>query len=701
MIRPAARDGTRTGPGGQAPTDESELSSRIRRALAATRLFLLSKQKPDGHWVAELEGDSILQSETILLLAFLGRLRTKRAHSIGRRLLDQQRPEGGWAIYPGGPVDPSATVKAYFALKLLGYDQKCAEMTAAREAALAAGGADAVNSFTRFYLALLGQIPYSACPVVPPELLFIPQRIPFSLGSVSAWSRTMIVPLSIMSALKPVVQVEESRGIRELFIRPPEEWPATCRPIPRHDRWGRCWAWLFRAANRVLHEYERLPWKPFRQWALEAAASWMHERIVGSDGLGSIFPPMVWSVIAFKALGFESDDPVLVECMSALGRLVIEEGDRSRVQPCHSPVWDTALTLKALSEAGQPPDSHEVQRGCRWLMNQQILERGDWGRSNRAAPGGWCFEYKNPYYPDVDDTAMALLALGTQYRIMPEHLQSAAACSTEFDPDLEPMIGIACAFTLGTSWVRGMQNGDGGWGAFDRNNHLRPLCFVPFADHNAMIDPSTPDLTGRVLEALGMLGLRQGHKPIDRAVKYLRKTQEPDGAWTGRWGVNTIYGTWQAITGLRAVRVPPSDPCIERGVKWLLACQQECGGWGESPESYSNPTLRGRGPVTASQTAWALLGLMAAGLEEGPEVRRGVLFLLDRQRPDGNWDEPEFTGTGFPEVFYLRYHYYRTYFPLMALARYFRLTSLSLRDAGRQQDANPDLHEEPCDFPGR
>ncbi|MFM9058252.1 MAG: squalene--hopene cyclase [Planctomycetaceae bacterium] len=638
-----------------APTAER---AALAAAASRTAAWLAARQAADGHWRAPLEGDTILESEYIILLAWAGRLDTPEAAGCGRRILEQQLADGGWALHPDGPLDVSASVKAYLALKLLGHDPASPDLVRARHAIAGAGGPWAVNSFTKFYLALLGQMPYAACPAVPPEMVLLPDWFPVNLHRVSAWSRTMIVPLSLMWAFKPVRRIPADRGIAELFAV-----AGGARPPAPGDRGG--WAVFFRAIDRVLKGCEAVGFVPLRARAVQACRRWMLARFAGSDGLGAIFPPIVWSFIGLKSLGCADDAPEVRECWDQLQRLVEREPDgTTRLEPCRSPVWDTAITLIALEEAsrGRPQPAGAVadlDRAVDWLLANEIRTAGDWARRTSAEPSGWCFEYANRFYPDVDDTAMVVIALATWRR--------AARGRTPGAADRLARVGTAIA--RARAWLVAMQNADGGWGAFDRDNDCEFLCKVPFADHNAMIDPSSPDLAGRVLEAFGKSGLRVGHPAVDRAVAYLRRSQEVDGAWFGRWGVNYVYGTWQALAGLRAVGVPADDEAIRAGADWLVARQQADGGWGETPESYADRALAGTGPVTASQTAWAVAGLVAAGRGGSRAVRRGVRWLVERQEADGSWAQREFTGTGFPKVFYLRYHWYPIYFPLVALAR--------------------------------
>ena len=673
---PSSHDGVGGGPVGAAVAPRRDNADRVAtgsRALAPDRMaaaatltadWLARRQAADGHWRAPLEGDTILESEYLLILAWAGRLDGPEIEGCGKRILAEQRPDGGWSIYPGGPVDASASVKAYLALKILGHDPESPALVRARRAITACGGPLAVNSFTRFYLALLGQLPYAACPAVPPEAILLPDWFPINLRRVSSWSRTMIVPLSLMWAFKPVRHLPADRGIAELF--------ADARDVPPGPVDTGFWSVFFRGVDRVMKACESVGLMPLRARAVQACRRWMLERFDGSDGLGAIFPPIVWSYVALKAMGCGDDAAEVRECRSQLARLVEHEADgTTRIEPCRSPVCDTAITVIGLSESVRDGHCHvggSLERALDWLLANEIRCVGDWSARAAAEPSGWCFEYANRFYPDVDDTAMVLIALAAW--------RTAVAVS----PGDHRAIAVAEAVGRARRWLEAMQNGDGGWGAFDRDNDCDLLCKVPFADHNAMIDPSSPDLAGRVLEAFGKTGLSAGSPAVARAIAYLRRTQEADGSWYGRWGVNYIYGTWQALEGLRAVGVPADDPLVQRAADWLEARQQPDGGWGETPESYADPSLAGCGPPTASQTAWAVSGLVAAGRGTGRAARHGASWLVSRQEPDGSWLQSEFTGTGFPKVFYLRYHWYPVYFPLLALVRVSRALA-----AGRQE----------------
>jgi len=659
------------------------LGTPVRRAITRTKQWLLNQQHADGSWCAELEGDTLTETETILLLAFLGRENSDLAQRAAAYIVEKQLPEGGWAMYPGGKVAISGSVEAYFALKLTGHDPSAEYMRRAREAILAHGGADAVNSYTRFFLALLGQISYRQCPAVPPEIMLLPKWFPINIYNVSAWSRTIIVPLSIVSAMQPVRKIDPRLGIRELFIRKPDDWPPLRCPGLKGGTGLLSWDRFFRTVDNLFKWCQRRRFLPFRRRAIAAAKNWMLERFQESDGLGAIYPPIVWSLFALKCLDYADDSDEVLYCLKQLEDLVIDDPQNgtARVQPCKSPVWDTAIKLRALLASGIHNDIPPVRKAAAWLLDRQINRSGDWAETANAEPGGWCFEYANAFYPDVDDTVMTLIALHAQLNdttetggSLPPDLYLISEIDDDDDANQEENI-VAMEQTVqaiqrGEQWILAMQNDDGGWGAFDRNNNREFLCHVPFADHNAMIDPSTPDLTGRVLEALGKLGRRLGDPAVDRAVAYVRRAQQADGSWFGRWGVNYIYGTWQAITGLTAVGVPADDPAIAAGANWLLAHQQTEGGWGESPDSYEHPHLRGQGNPTASQTAWAVMGLIAAGFQRHHAVTRAIRYLTLMQNKEGTWDETDFTGTGFPRVYYLRYHYYPIYFPLLALSQW-------------------------------
>ncbi len=673
----------------------------VEQAMGRTRDFLLQRQQADGHWVAELEGDTILESEYILLLAFLGQGQSARAQEAAAYLLKQQSADGSWGNYPGGPIDVSAAVKAYLALKITGHDPNSPEMARGQAAILAVGGIERVNSFTRFYLAMLGLIPYSLCPAVPPELILIPDWAPFNIYEMSAWSRTIVVPLSLLWACQPVTALPAEMGIDELYATPERRLPQKIRGVNLEGEPGWWdWAGFFQGVDGVVKWVERQGIKPLRARAVRRAERWIFAHLEHSDGLGAIFPPIIWTIIGLRCLGQGDDSPIVQSQLAELEKLVIrDDGATSggvptvRLQPCLSPVWDTAITLIALRDAGVPRTDPAIERAKAWLLSKEVRQPGDWSRSRPTVePGGWYFEYRNEFYPDFDDTAMVLIAFG---RCLPEGLGESwsidwpNATSRKADPPAETAMlagraadsaaavqGVDDAQALlgparrGINWLQAMQSRDGGWGAFDADNTREVFTKVPFADHNAMIDPSSADITARILEALASVGVSASEPWIEQALNYVWNDQLPDGAWFGRWGVNYLYGTWQVLQGLTRFGISPEDSRLQRGARWIVSKQQSGGGWGETPATYDDPSLRGTGTPTASQTAWAILGLVAAGLARTEAASRGVQFLLETQQSDGSWEEPEFTGTGFPRVFYLRYHYYRIYFPLMALARY-------------------------------
>jgi squalene-hopene/tetraprenyl-beta-curcumene cyclase len=616
----------------------------VASAIAAARRHLLSLQRTDGAWWGELEGDTILESEFILTMQFLGRVDDPRVRKAAEYIRRQQLPDGGWAIYPGGPAEVSASVKDYFVLKLLGDDPDAPHMARARARIRELGGIEACNTFTRIYLALFGQYPWSGCPAVPPELVLLPRWAPFSLYHISSWSRAIVAPLSIVWAFRPLCRVPEHAQIPELGVgHAPRRSGRTLRE--------RLWRAFFTRVDGSLKLAERVRFQPLRGRALRAAEAWIHARLDRSDGLGAIFPPIVYTILAFRCLGYELDDPRLVAQIGELSKLGLEEGDTYRLQPCFSPIWDTALAARALWETG-PGGEESLERAARVLLDHEVREPGDWSLAcPGVAPGGWYFEWANESYPDSDDTG-EVLGLLARLRLT--------------DPADERRRRAAIERAL--AWELAMQNRDGGWGAFDKDCDREFLTFVPFADHNAMIDPSCEDITGRLLEALSALGVPRDHASIRRAVAYLRASQQPDGTWYGRWGCNYIYGTSLALAGLRAVGEDLDEPRYQRAADWLEARQNADGGWGELPLSYEDPARKGEGPSTPSQTGWALLGLVACGRVDSPAVERGVGYLLAEQEPDGSWKDDFWTGTGFPRVFYLRYHLYATYFPLRALA---------------------------------
>jgi len=622
----------------------------VHNAVESAQRYLLSIQAEDGHWCGELEGDTILESEYVLTMHFLGRLQENRCRKAAEHLRRKQLPGGGWAIYEGGPAEVSSSVKAYFVLKLMGDDPNAPHMVRARDTILTLGGIEACNSFTRIYLAIFGQCSWDDCPAVPPEIVLLPDSFVFNIYKMSSWSRGIVVPLSVIWASKPSCPVPDYAAIPELHIEQPR--PAH---IPR-TRKERHWRNFFTQIDRMLKRLEAGGLTPYRKKALAACEKWIHERLVHSDGLGAIFPPIINTIIAFRCLGYALDDPRLLAQIHELEKLELEDDETLHIQPCFSPVWDTALVMEALSDGGTPADDPAMLKAARWLLDKEVKEIGDCKKACPAAePGGWYFEYANEWYPDTDDTAEVLTAL------------SRAKFPGEAD-DLARQGAIA----RGQAWLLAMQNRDGGWGAFDKDCDNEVLTYIPFADHNAMIDPSCEDITGRALEALHAIGVPADHPAVRRAAAFVESKQFPDGTWYGRWGCNYIYGSFLALRGLLHAGADLREGRYQKTATWIRSHQNADGGWGELPHSYDDPTTKGQGPSTPSQTAWALVTLFSTGDRDSDAVRRGVEYLLAHQLYDGSWKDEHWTATGFPKVFYLRYHLYATYFPLRALALYAR-----------------------------
>lgn len=616
---------------------------KVERAARATTDYLFSQQNGDGHWCAELQGDTLLESEYVILHAFLGaRPDDPKVQALCRYLWKERVPGVGWVQFPGGKIEVSCSVKAYLALKWAGYPIDSPEMTEARELILKAGGIDACNSFTKFYLAMVGQYKWTDCPAVPPELFMAPHWLYFNIYSMSEWSRVIVTPLSIIFSKKPVHKM--SVNVDELYLTKE-------RPRPAYTKKLFSWKNFWTVVNKLLWVHEALPFKPLRKTSVQRAEKWMVERIEGSDGLGAIFPPIVNSLIAFTCLGYAQDHPHVQRAKQELINLEIWEDDTLRVQPCKSPVWDTVISMIALQESGLQQDDPRLLKAADWLMSKQSFKVGDWKVfTPHAEPGGWSFFYNEPWHPDNDDTTYALTALARVNH-----------------PDKERH---AYSLKQGLQWLLAMQNSDGSWSSYDRNNNRVGLEFMPFADHNAMIDPGTADITARVVETLSHFGYTSDSARIRKALDFIYPRQESDGSYWGRWGVNYIYGTWQVLKGLAAVKVSPQHPTMQACVEWLKSVQKPDGGWGETVGSYDDPNLKSVGHSTASQTAWALMGLLSACDPNDEAIQKGFEYLVSTQKADGSWDEHWWTGTGFPKVFYLRYHFYKIYFPLFAFGMY-------------------------------
>jgi squalene-hopene/tetraprenyl-beta-curcumene cyclase len=641
-----------------------ETGGVLKTSIEAATRAVLGYKRPDGHWVFELEADCTIPAEYVLLRHYLGEpvdaaLEAKIANYLRR----VQGAHGGWPLVHDGDFDMSASVKAYFALKMIGDSVDAPHMARAREAIRSRGGAVHSNVFTRFMLAMFGVLTWRSVPVLPVEIMLLPMWSPFHLNKISYWARTTIVPLMVLAALKPCAKNKLCIGIDELFLEAPHSIGMTAR-APHQSRG---WFALFRMLDSILRLLEPLFPKKLRARAIESAVAFIEQRLNGEDGLGAIYPPMANTVMMYEVLGKPADYPPRATTRNGIDRLLVIGEHEAYCQPCVSPVWDTSLTCHALIEAGGDEALGSMKQGLDWLLPRQVLDvSGDWAvKRPHVRPGGWAFQYNNDYYPDLDDTAVVVMAMDRARR---------ASRGGEYDT----------AIARGREWIEGMQSRDGGWAAFDVNNLEYYLNNIPFSDHGALLDPPTEDVTARCISMLAQLGeTPQTSKAVADGIAYLRRTQLAEGSWYGRWGLNYIYGTWSVLCALNAAGMDQRDPVIRKAVNWLTSIQNEDGGWGEDAISYRLDYRGFEGaPSTASQTAWALLGLMAAGDVGNPAVARGVRYLIDTQSEKGLWDEQRYTATGFPRVFYLRYHGYPKFFPLWALARYRNLRNTNSRVVG-------------------
>ena len=628
--------------------------SRLSASIEDATRFLLERRRPEGFWAGELEADTSLESDYVLLQLWLhqpgpdGRWTPPslaRVEKAARYILSKQTATGGWNIYFGGPDNVSASVKAYCALKLVGLPGSEIALARARRRILALGGVEAANSYTKIYLSYFGLFDREKTPTIPPEVFLLRESSKVNIYEISSWSRAILAPLAILGAKRASRRPPAGFTLAEIYsgIEPPK---------PNLVSWKGFFLW----ADFSLKIWERLGINGLRTKAIDAATQWMIERLEGSDGLAAIFPAMMNSIMALTELGYGLDHPLVQREVERFENLILEEEDTLRLQPCHSPVWDTAISAFAIARAHPSPSPKvraALETASEWLLSKEVKQPGDWIVKNPGVePGGWYFEYENEFYPDCDDTAKVLLAL-EQARPADKSRHRAAR-------------------DRGMAWLASMQCADGGWAAFDRDNDAEILTHVPFADHNAMLDPSCPDITGRAIEALSGVGGERYRLNVLRGMDYLRSVQHEDGSWFGRWGVNYIYGTCFALRGLRAAGEDPREAHMIQAGEWLRSIQNADGGWGETCGSYDDPGAKFGGPSTPSQTAWALLGLFAAEDFHSGSVEAGVRYLIEGQNEDGSWDEEEWTGTGFPSVFYLRYHLYRQYFPLLALGEYAR-----------------------------
>jgi squalene-hopene/tetraprenyl-beta-curcumene cyclase len=639
---------------------------RITEGVSRAKDWLFGQQHPDGYWCGELEADSMLESDYIFMHTLLGTGEPGRMERAINEILRHQNEDGGWGLFPGGPSNISYGVKAYLALKLMGWSKDHSVLVKAREWVLAHGGVVECNTFTKIYLCALGQYDYDAVPAIPPEIVLFPNWCYFNIYEISSWSRGILVPLSIIYAKKPFKKLAPEQGIEELFVGGREN-------ANLHLRWDKKkpfgWRNFFLACDRIAHLAERVHIRPLRKVALKRAEAWMLERFEKSDGLGAIYPAMLNSIVALRCLGRSVDDPQLIRALDEFEKLGIDCPDGTadystptfRMQPCFPPVWDTAQAMYALGEAGVRRDDPRMLKAADWILSKEVRQKGDWAEKvKNVEPGGWYFEFNNEFYPDVDDTGQVLLALNCVENPRERY---------QYD---------ACQRAL--NWIWAMQCKNGGWASFDRDNTKMIFQYIPFADHNAMLDPPTVDITGRMLEMLALYGVTRNDPRVEKAIQFILKEQEPDGSWFGRWGVNYLYGTFLVLRGLEAMGFWNHEPAVQQAAEWIRMVQNADGGWGETCGTYDDPNQRGIGPSTPSQTAWAVLGLLAAGDTRSDSVAKGIRWLVDRQHEDGSWDElvpgrngeSYYTGTGFPRVFYLGYHLYKQYFPLLALTTYER-----------------------------
>jgi squalene-hopene/tetraprenyl-beta-curcumene cyclase len=618
------------------------LLARAREAVERSRGYFLRRQAEEGHWHFSMEANATMDAQYIFFNRILGRSMPEVERRLADHLLATQGEDGGWPLFYGGEGHISASIEAYFALKLIGHDAEEEPMRRARAFILAGGGAAKAQVFTRFFLAYFGQFPWAGVPALPPEVMLLPDRFRFSIYNMSSWARSTVVPLLILGQHRPNVVIPAASGISELWQRPPH--PADYA-FPEAETFL-SWKNFFVQSDKLFRLLDRLP-VSWRAAGMERALHWVLERQDSNGGWAGIQPAMVNSVLAMRAMGCAADHPAVVAGVQAVDDFLVERDGHLLFQPCVSPTWDTALIVRGLLDAGERPDSEVVGSAVRWLENAQIRRKGDWAVKRPDLPAaGWAFEYANNFYPDVDDSAVILMAL-----------DAAGRRDTE-------------TFRLGFDWTVGMQSKDGGYGAFDADNDNYVFNELPFADMKAQVDPPTEDLAGRLLELMGQVG-RSADEPRVRAARaFLRRTQKADGSWWGRWGVNYIYGTWSVILGLRAVGDSADEDMLERATAWLRSVQNQDGGFGETCASYARADLSAKGESTASQTAWALMGIVGGEGHTSREVEDAADYLCRMQQADGSWTENEFTGTGFPNHFYLRYDGYRCIFPLMALARF-------------------------------
>ncbi|MBI5655979.1 MAG: squalene--hopene cyclase [Geobacter sp.] len=648
-IKPAAKPGAKIHhlPASIWKKKENETTSPLDLAIERTCEFFFREQLPQGYWWAELESNVTITAEYVMLFHFMGIVDKAKERKMANYLLRQQTAEGHWSLWYGGPGDLSTTIEAYFALKLAGYPADHPSMVKARDFILSKGGILKARVFTKIFLALFGEFSWLGVPSMPIELMLLPNWAYFNMYELSSWSRATIIPLSITMTMRPVRKLPPWARVQELYVRPPRPMDYTFTKENGIFTWKN----FFIGLDHLLKVYEGNPIRPLKNKGMAAAEKWVLEHQEPTGDWGGIQPAMLNSVLSLHCLGYANDHPAVAKGMQALANFCIEDDESLVLQSCVSPLWDTALALKALVEAGVPTDHPALVKAAQWLLDREVRKDGDWKiKGPNLKPGGWAFEFLNDWYPDVDDSGFVMMAI-KDVQVKNEKIKQDA-------------------IQRGIDWCLGMQSKNGGWGAFDKDNTKHLLNKIPFADLEALIDPPTADLTGRMMELMGTFGYSKEDPVAVRALDFLRREQEPDGSWWGRWGVNYIYGTWSVLSGLSAMGENPNQAYIRRAIDWMKSKQNADGGWGETCESYLDPSLAGIGPSTASQTGWALLALMTAGEVDAPEVGRGIQYLLDTQKADGTWDEDQYTGTGFPKFFMIKYHIYRNCFPLTALGTY-------------------------------
>ncbi len=629
------------------PSNIEVSPAQLEKAIQASARYLLNEQHPDGYWHFNLYDNITLTSEYVMFMYLVGVINKVHQEKACQHIIDTQNSDGSFSVYYGAEGDLSATIEAYHALKLAGFNKNHPALIRARKFILDRGGVTSARVFTKINLAMFGEYPWECLPNMPPELILLPKGTPFNFYEFSSWSRAVIIPLTVLYAFRPLCKIPKEQGVSELFLPNLKKSDYLFKPQQGFLTIEN----LFIKLDRLTHFYEKSKLKPLRKRALKKAEEWIVSHQDYSGHWGGIYPAMMNSCLALKCLGYKNTDTEIKKGIHAIEHFLVEEKNSLYLRSTVSPVWDTAITLSGLKEVEGLKEKNALQKATNWLMTKQGFRYGDWYVKNkRSLPGGWSFEFNNDFYPDIDDTALVLLAL--------------------HGLEVAPQFNLKDSIKRGIDWTLSMQNKDGGWAAFDKDNKREILNKIPFADLKSLLDPSCPDITGHVLEALAPYGYTLNSPEVIRAIEYLQKDQAEEGCFYGRWGVNYIYGTSATLCGLAALGENMSKPWLKKAARWLINKQNPNGGWGESCKSYDSKEYWGKGQSTPSQTAWAIMGLIAANYINHPAVLSGINYLITTQNPEGNWDEREYTGTGFPRHFYLRYGGYKDYFPLIALTRF-------------------------------